>query len=216
MSNSELIDYNLSKISELDEIIEENNREKNKYIEYNNKKYNKFIFFDKLLSKRFQTLLVSIITITIFILVIDPFYSILISLNIISLINLIINIFVNIFEVDEDFSEKLEKYKNKNDELLLKRNSYVNLYNYCMYGENALYNNIRMMINKEKYYEYEKIIPSLDFDKESYEISTLNKMNKEEKVLKESIKNKVYWELNSPVKSEKLTNEQLKMIDVAL
>ena len=85
-----------------------------------------------------------------------------------------------------------------------------------MYGENALYNNIKLRINNEKFYEYDKYIPSLNLDKDSYEINTLNQMSYKEELLRKSIKNKVYWELNSSVKTEKLTNEQLKRIDLAL
>lgn len=216
MGNNELIEYNLSKISTIDKEIEENNKEKNKLIDYYDKRYNKYLFFNKLLSKNFQAIFISILTIVVFILVMDSFYTILITLNILSFVNIIINMLVNVYEIEESYVERLESYNKKNDKLLLKRNSYINLYNYSVYGESALYNNIRLRINNEKFYEYEKYIPNLDLDKDSYEINTLNYMKHQEELLKNSIKNKVYWELNSLVKTEKLTNEQLKLIDLAL
>lgn len=216
MDNKESLEYNLSKISDIDKEIEDNNKKKNKFIEHNEKKYEKCLFFESLLTRRFQAIFILIVTITVYISVINPLYSILISLNVVSFVNLLINMFISIYEIDESYSEKLEEYNKKNEELLVKRNSYINLYNYCMYGEDALYNNLRLRINNENFFEYDKCISNLDMDKDSYEICTLTKMQHEEEILRRSIKNKVYWELNSPVKTESLTTEQLKSIDLAL
>ena len=211
MGTKSLLEYNLSKISEIDKELLDNNEKKNKFLSYHSKRYNIYSFLEKLTDRIFQTILIVLTTIIVYLVFKDPFYSILISLNIIIFVNLIITL----FETKEDFLTDLCVYRKKHNELMKKRSCYINLYNYTLNGDQTILNNIKLRINQGSYCDYDKVDLS-DISNNSYEYKTLKIMSKKEKIMKNSIKNKVYWELNSPIKTEKLSTEELNTINEAL
>ena len=215
MEYNNLAEYNLSKISDIDKRLMENNKQKNKFMKYHSKRYKIYKFLTKLTGRLFQTILILASTIIVYLLFNNPFYSVIISLNFISFVNLLINMFITIFETKDDFLLELCKYRKEYNELIDKRKCYINLYNYSLYGDVTILNNIKLRINNGSYCDYNNSL-CLGFDSNSYEVNTLNIMKKKEDKLRNSIKNKVYWELNSPLKSENLSMEELRTISLAL
>lgn len=216
MKNADLIQYNLSNISLIDKDIKSINEDKNKYLDKINTKFKINKNIEKLRAKVFQSILIIAISLTTYLNMRNIITSILISLAVIFIINMIIKVLLSIFKIDNNYLDRVNEYTDKVNSLLSKRNTYINLYKYSKYGEKAIYDNIRLKVNNKKFYEYDKYMDSLFLEKDSYEYKTLNEMRNKEHLLVNNIKNKVYMELNSPVKTEKLSNEQLKLIDSML
>mgnify|MGYP003295741022 CR=1 FL=1 len=100
----------------------------------------------------------------------------LVSAIILSLFNLVVCRLISIFKLDESYIEKSEEYKDRLEKLYIKRNTYVNLYNYTMYGEKSLFNNIKSKISNEKYYDYSLNVNLFSNNKRSYEYVMLNEI----------------------------------------
>lgn len=216
MNNDDLIKYNLSHISDIDRDIKKNIKEKNDFIKHHAKRFKIYKFFTKLTNRMFQTLLILLTSLIVTLIFIDPVYSILISLNIIVFVNLIINIFINIYETKENFIEEVCKYRREYNELIIKRNSYVNMYNYLKYGDESLLNNIKLKINKEDFYQYELGISKFDNEKDSYEYKTLSLMKEKEENIKKNLIDRVNYEMKTNNKTENLTDDELRLIALSL
>lgn len=215
MHKNDLLNYNLSQISNLDKKISDLRKEKEKYIEKNEKKYNIYDLFSKMQERIFLTILIIAISLIIYNEVGNSIITILITIGIIVAFNMLIIGILKIFEPDYNFSQKLLEYNENVNELLQKRNSYINLYKYAMYGDKALYDNIKSKIYKGKSYEYD-VINNLNYKEDSYEFVTLNEMMNKEKNLVKLIREKVSLSLKLQINDENLSKEQLNMIQNAL
>lgn len=215
MGSMNLIQYNLSKISEIDKQLLKNNEEKDKFLNYHTKRHKIYNFLEKLTDRTFQTMMIILSTVISYVIFKDPINSAIISINFIVFVNLILMIFITMYETKEDFLTELCTYRKKHNDLMKKRGYYINLYNYALKGDQTILNNIKLRINNGSYCEYDNL-KDFDIKNNSYEYKTLKIMSKKEKMMKESIKNKVYFELNSPVRSENLSTEELNTIQNAL
>lgn len=212
MKKEELLEYNLIKISDIDSKIKDNNYKKNHMYEKNIRKLNIYNKLSKLMNKYVQLILVLILSIIIYINVHNGIITTLVSIVITILLNSLLLLLLNILKPKDNYKSKIDKLTYENNELYTKRNTYINLYNYTLNSDKTIMNNIKLRINRKKYYEYDKYIGQYSNNKDSYEFITLNKMKKEENILIESIKNKIFWELNPNFKTEQLSKEQLKLI----
>jgi len=214
MQRKDIINYNLTQISEVDKKINKLKSEKKVYTELNEKKYNMYDLFSKMQGKLFLTIIVSLAFITYNELE-DALQSVLLTLGIVLGFNILISILLKIFKPDENYNLMIEKFEHNINELLQKRNTYISLYNYAVFGEKALYNNIKSKIYYGKSYEYDSI-DNLNYSKDSYEYITINEMKSKENKLIKSIKNKVSVSLRLPSNDEKISREQLLTIQSAL
>lgn len=212
MQNNDLISYNLTKISLIDEELKSINEEKDNYI----KKLDSKLKINKMIEKcrvtKIEVIMLVLISLICYIFVKKFVYSCLLSIVIIVFINLIFEILLDIYKIDKDSINKLTDYAEKISNLLFKRNTYINLYNYSKYGKQALYDNIRKKIKEEKYCDYDKCLDDSLFDMDSYEYLTLVEMNNKEKTLIKNIKEEVILEISSPNNRFNLSKEELNLI----
>lgn len=212
MQNNDLVNYNLTKISLIDEELKSINEEKDNYI----KKLDSKLKINKIIEKcrvtKIEVIMLIIISLICYIFVKKFLYSCLLSIVIIVFINLIFEILLDIYKIDKDSINKLTDYAEKISNLLFKRNTYINLYNYSKYGKQALYDNIRKKIKEEKYCDYDKCLDDSLFDMDSYEYLTLVEMNNKEKTLIKNIKEEVILEISSPNNRFNLSKEELNLI----
>lgn len=212
MQNNDLISYNLTKISLIDEELKSINEEKDNYI----KKLDSKLKINKMIEKcrvtKIEVIMLVLISLICYIFVKKFVYSCLLSIVIIVFINLIFEILLDIYKIDKDSINKLTDYAEKISNLLCKRNTYINLYNYSKYGKQALYDNIRKKIKEEKYCDYDKCLDDSLFDMDSYEYLTLVEMNNKEKTLIKNIKEEVILEISSPNNRFNLSKEELNLI----
>ena len=212
MKNSDLINYNLTKISLIDEELKGINEEKNDYIKKidNKLKINKLI--ERMRTTKKQVFMIVLISIFCYIFIKKIIYSCLLSMVITLFINIIFEILLEIFKIDKSDIKKITEYADNINYLLLKRNTYINLYKYAIYGKKALYDNIRMKIKDEKYYDYDKFLDNFSFDLDSYEYVTLNEMKNKENILTKNIKEEIILEINSPNNRFNLSIDELNLI----
>ena len=215
MQRQEEINYNLMQISEVDKKINKLKKEKKVYMDINEKKYNMYDLFSKMQGKLFLTIIIVALAFITYSELEDVLQSILLTGGIVLVFNIIITILTKIYKPDENYNLIIEEFENNINELLIKRNTYINLYNYALFGEKALYDNIKSKIYNGKSYEY-KSIDKLNYSTDSYEYITINEMRYKENNLIESIKNKVSIALKLPNNDEKLSKEQLLEIQNAL
>lgn len=216
MNKEEILKYNLTKISAIDKEIKENNNNKNSMYEHNMKRLNIYNILLKFTNKYIQILMILLTSIIVYIILQNGIYTSLLSMIIVIIYNSILLISLNTLKPKDSYNKKIDEYNKQNTELYIKRNTYINLYNYTLNKDKAIIDNIKLRINKKKYYEYDKYIDKYSNQKDSYEFITLNQMKNDEDSLIECIKNKIYWELNPSFKTEELTNEQLKLIADAI
>ena len=215
MQRKDIINYNLTQISEVDKKINKLKTEKKIYMDMNEKKYNIYDLFSKMQGKLFLTIIIVSISFIAYNELEDVLQSVLLTLGIVLGFNILINILLKIFKPDENYNMMIEEFEHNINELLQKRNTYINLYNYALFGEKALYNNIKSKIYYGKSYEYDSI-NNLNYSKDSYEYLTINEMKYKENKLIKSIKNKVSVSLRLPNNDEKISREQLLTIQSAL
>lgn len=215
MQRQEEINYNLTQISEVDKKINKLKSEKKTYMDINEKKYNMYDLFSKMQGKVFLTIIIIAISFITYNELEVIHESVLLTLGIILAFNLIVNIFLKIYKPDENYNLIIEDFENNINELLQKRNTYISLYNYALYGEKALYKNIKSRIYDGKSYEYDSI-DKLDYSTDSYEYKTINEMKDKENKLIKGIKNKISIALRVPDNDEKISKEQLLIIKNAL
>lgn len=212
MQNSDLVNYNLTKISLIDEELKSINEEKNDYI----KKLDKKLFINKLIerfrSTKVEAIMIILISLICYIFIKKIIYSCLLSITIIVFINIIYEILLDIFKIDNNSINKITDYAERISNLLYKRNTYISLYKYTIYGKQELYDNIRKKIKDEKYCDYDRCIDDLLFESDSYEYLTLNEMKNMEKLLIKNIKEEVILEINSPNSRFNLSIEELNLI----
>ena len=215
MQRKDIINYNLTQISEVDKKINKLKSEKKVHTELNEKKYNMYDLFSKMQGKLFLTIIIVSLAFITYNELEDALQSVLLTLGIVLGFNILISILLKIFKPDENYNLMIEKFENNINELLQKRNTYISLYNYAVFGEKALYNNIKSKIYYGKSYEYDSI-DNLNYSKDSYEYITINEMKSKENKLIKSIKNKVSVSLRLPSNDEKISREQLLTIQSAL
>lgn len=215
MHKNDLLNYNLSQISNLDKKISDLRKEKKKYVEKNEKKDDMYDLFSKLQERIFLTILIIAISLIVYNEAGNALVTVLITGAIMIVFNIVVIVILKVVEPDCDYSKKVTDYNEELSRLLQKRNTYINLYNYAMYGDKALYNNIKAKIYNGKSYEYDAI-SNLNYSEDSYEYITLNEMKIKETNLIKIIKNKVSLSLKLPTNDENLSKEQLNLIQRAL
>lgn len=215
MHKKDLLNYNLSQISDLDKKISNLRKEKEKYVKKNEKKDNMYDLFSKLQERLFLTIIIVALSLFVYNEVENPIITILVTALIIIVFNIIIIFILKRVEPDYNYSKVLMEYDININEFIQKRNTYISLYNYAMYGDKALYNNIKSKICSGKSYEYD-IINNLNYSKDSYEYTTIIEMKTKEKTLINVIKNKVSFLLKFSHNYENLSKEQLNTIQRAL
>lgn len=216
MNKQYLLAYNLSKISDIDKEMITNNESRKMYIKKNNKKITIYKLLNKLINSKFLALLIVVLALFIFISSKKVFFSIIITLVIIALYNGILLLLINKLKPTDEFFSKLEEYKTANNFLLTKRNTYITLYNYTLNGDQAIMRNIKLKIHKQQFYEYDKYLDKVWLHQDEYALNTLKEMQNKEHIFTQSIKNKVYFELNYQLGTEKLSVTELKTIINAL
>lgn len=212
MKNSDSVNYNLTKISLIDEEIKDINEGKNNYI----KKLDNKLRINKMIEKcrvtKVEVIMVILVSLICYIFIKKFLYSCLLSVIILVFINLIFEILLEIFKIDTNDIKKITDYADKMNNLLYKRNLYISLHNYAKYGKQALYDNIRKKIKDEKYCDYDKCLDDSLFDSDSYEYLTLLEMKNKENILIKNIKEEVILEINSPNSRFNLSIEELNLI----
>ena len=216
MNKQYLLAYNLSKISDIDKEMTTNNENRKMYLKKNHKKITLYKLFNKLLNSKFLALLIMALALFIFISSKKVFFSIVISLAIIAFYNAILLLLINRLKPSDEYFSKLEEYKTANNFLLTKRNTYITLYNYTLNGDQAIMRNIKLKIHKQQFYEYDKYLDKVWLHQDEYALKTLKEMQNKEYIFTQSIKNKVYFELNYQPGTEKLSVTELKTIINAL
>lgn len=216
MNKQYLLAYNLSKISDIDKEMIANNENRKMYIKKNNKKITLYNLLNKLINSKLLALLIIVLALFIFISSKKVFFSIIITLVIIALYNGILLLLINKLKPTDEYFSKLEEYKTANNFLLTKRNTYIALYKYTLNGDQEIMHNIKLKINKQQFYEYDKYLDKVWLHQDEYALNTLKEMQNKENIFTQSIKNKVYFELNYQPGTEKLSVTELKTIINAL
>lgn len=216
MNKQYLLSYNLSKISDIDKEMTTNNENRNMYIKKNHTKITLYKVLNELINSKLFALLIIVLSLFIFLLTKKAIFSIIITLLIIALYNGSLLLIINKLKPTDEYFSKLEEYKKANDFLLTKRNTYIALYNYALNGDQAIMNNIKLKIHKQQFYEYDKYLDKVWLHQDAYALNTLKEMQNKEHIFTQSIKNKVYFELNYQVGTEKLSVTELKTIINAL
>ena len=105
---------------------------------------------------------------------------------------------------------------NENRKMYLKKNhKKITLYK-LLNGDQAIMRNIKLKIHKQQFYEYDKYLDKVWLHQDEYALKTLKEMQNKEYIFTQSIKNKVYFELNYQPGTEKLSVTELKTIINAL
>lgn len=208
--------YYKDKLDELDKKI--NNRIKykknlNKKLSNSVKLYN---FIYKLSNKFFQTMLVfSVCTIT-YISYEDITTSALYSILVLLITNILRAILLIIFKPDGLKYNELQECIDSIKDLVLKRTIIMSIYDYTINGEDCIINNIKRKINNKNYLEFDKYLDEEWIKQDSKIYNKLIEMKVKEDELTNTIKNRIYMELNYPEYSEELPIEQLKLIQSML
>ncbi len=216
MKKKYLLAYNLSQIAAIDQEMINNNEQRKKYLKKNQPKITLYKLLTKIQDSKLLALLIIIVALGIYLLSKKVFFSIITTLGIIALYNGLLLLALKVFKPSETYFSKLEEYKNANNFLLMKRNTYISLYNYTLNGDQAIMHNIKLRIHKQQFYEYDKYLDKIWLHQDIYALNTLKEMKNKEYILTQSIKNKVYFELNYPTGNEQLSKTDLKMIINAL
>ena len=211
-----MTNYFKDKVDELDREIKDRIKYKkslNKKL-YNNVKIYNFVY--KLCNRFFQTMLVfSVCTIT-YISYEDVATSALYSILVLLITNMLRAILLVIYKPDGLKYNELQECIDSLKDLSLKRTIVMSIYDYSINGEESIMNNIRRKINNKNYLEFDKYLDEewIREDKQLY--NKLIEMKVKEDELTNTIKNRIYWELNYPEYSEELSVEQIKLIQAAL
>lgn len=216
MNKQYLLSYNLSKISDIDKEMTANNENRNMYIKKNHTKITLYKVLNKLINSKLLACLIIVLSLFIFLLTKKAIFSIIITLLIIALYNGSLLLIINKLKPTDEYFSKLEEYKTANNFLLTKRNTYIALYKYALNGDQAIMHNIKLKIHKQQFYEYDKYLDKVWLHQDAYALNTLKEMQNKEHIFTQSIKNKVYFELNYQVGTEKLSVTELKTIINAL
>lgn len=204
------INYNLKKISEIDKLLILNQEEKEAYIN----KHNYLFLMEKILKVLSNEKMIFILLIIISTILFkhNKIKTIIYSSIFILLYNSILIIIGYIFKIPKDYYDKLEEYASNRKLLLIKRNLYINLYNYSINKENSILNNIRFRINNKYFLDYDKYKNQKWLKDDLYAYATLKEMEYKEIVYTNIIRNRIELELISPYYNEDISKEKLKSI----
>lgn len=216
MNKQHLLAYNLSKISAIDKELTNNNEQRKLYLKKNQPKITLYKWLMNVQHSKFLALLIIVVAWCSYFSSKKILFSIIITLGIVALYNGILVLLINKLKPSEEYFSILEEYKNFNNFLLTQRNTYINLYNYTLNGENAILRNIKLKIHKQQFYEYDKYLDKIWLRQDMYALNTLKEMQNKEHILTQSIKNKIYFELNYATGNEQLSKTELKTIMNAL
>ena len=181
---------------------------------YNNVKHYNFIY--KLSNRFFQSMLVfSVCTIT-YLSYKNILTSALFSILVLLITNIIRVIFLYIYKPDGLKLHELQELVDSINDLARKREVLFSIYDYSINGKLSIMNNIKRKINDKKYLNYDSYLDEEWIKNDSVLYHKLIEMKVCEDELTETIKNKIYLELNYPEYSEELTLEQLNLIQNAL
>lgn len=212
--NNEVIKYNLEMISDIDKDIENNRKSRNDYINSYKTIFRLNKFFTMLSSSKVLTFMIVKIALVMFLLLHNPVIVTLVTTVAVLLYNIIIRLFIEAFTPSEEYYNTLDEYDKLKNELVVRRNLYISMYDYSVKGESSLLNNIKLKINNKEFVDYELYKNAEWLSNKSATI--LEEMSLKEKMLVNSIKNRIDWELNSNMKYDDISNDKLKEIYTVL
>lgn len=203
------INYNLQKISKIDEQLVLNGKNKEAYIN----KYSYIFLLSKILKILSNKLLLFIFIVIVTIISNStPFITIIYDSIFVIIYNSIIFIMGYIFKIPDDYYTNINMYSKNRELLLNKRNLYVNLYNYSKNKEKLVLNNIRLRINNKYFLDYHKYKNQKWLKEDIYAYATLKEMYYKEIIYTNIIRNRIELELISPNYSEEIPKDKLKSI----
>lgn len=201
--------YNLQKISEIDNLLILNMEDKEAFIKKCNERY-KLSKIVKILSNK--TILVILVIINTFINKDNMTKAILSTLFILIVYNSLVALIIHICKIPKSYCYKIDEFNKIRELLLIKRNLYVNLYNYSKNKEKLILNNIKLRINNKYFLDYSKYKNQNWLKDDLYAYTTLKEMQYKEMVYTDIIRNRIELELMSPNYNEEIPKEELKEI----
>lgn len=216
MKKDELVKYSLSKISQLDKMLNDNSKNKKLFINKYSLNFKICDFINKIYTSKLFVIMVMFIAFLSYFLIQIAWISILISLGLIALINMIMLMTVKLLLPNKKYYNVISNYNLESKELLLKRNTYINIYNYLEKGDSAIIDNIKLKINNKVAYNYEDILNTTWLNEDEYASYFVKSMHNKENIMIKDIKQQIELEISNPSDNLNISLEQLQKIQSAL
>ncbi len=188
----------LSKISHIDENIDTNRDIASQYSNNCKKQSHWYKILQCLHSFKFITLNLIISSLSIYFLLNKIVLTIIITLLFCLMVNIIV---ILLLQKSEDAYEEnfvnLTYYNEEYLDLINIRNTYSNLYNYSLYGDEVILQNIRLKIQKGAFYDYNLCLNKIWLNQDQKALKLLTEMRDKQEIMIRDLKIDIANELKN-------------------